>query len=115
MNHNNAMVGPPKRRKHHHQIFSCKARLALPLKHCMNSNNSSGKKEWSKQVNLQNNPTTTCGTHETPAASAANVMQGILTHEAKDPSTPSNRPRDNLFTLNIVYNVNSAKERQMTT
>ena len=52
---------------------------------------------------------------ETPATSVAYDKQGIPTTEEyppKDSSTPSNRPRDNLFTLDIVsHNVNGAKER----
>jgi exonuclease III len=53
--------------------------------------------------------------HETPATSVVYVTQGVPTPEVdppKDPSTPSNRPRDNLFTLDMVsHNVNGAKER----
>jgi hypothetical protein len=53
--------------------------------------------------------------HETPATSAAYDTQGIPTTEAnlpKDTSTPSNRPRENSFTLDIVsHNVNGATER----
>jgi hypothetical protein len=55
--------------------------------------------------------------HETPGrvCSILYDIQGVPTPEAdppKDPSTPSNRPRDKLFTLDMVsHNVNSAKER----
>jgi hypothetical protein len=89
------------------------------LEYRANSNSSGRKGKRPKQVSRQEDQALTLGNsrhmQETPATPVANETQGIQTDKEiprKDKSTPSNRPRDNLFTLDIVYHsVNGAKER----